>query len=346
MNEIETIREEIDEVDWQIVQLIDRRTELAGRLTSLKREGGLSIEDGRREKIVLERVKSLSRDAVVKEHIELLYKEIISTAKHKQRLSQGAPSSYSSIAIVGKGMMGSSLFNDLIATGRSEKVRLFDAHELESDALIDSDLIILAVPTEAVLQLAPHLAEKGKKRGKSLLVADIASTKGEIHALFENLTEGCVEFVATHPMAGSEKSGALHAAKGLFRKKKWIVIPHANNRPDTLSAFEELLLSLGAVPLFMDVASHDKKVGLVSHFTRLLSSALMQFVEEQQPEALEVAGGGFASMTRLARGDKRLLEEMINGNKEEVVSQLDNFIEFLQYKRMEITHAACKERVS
>ncbi len=322
MDSLSRIREQIDRLDREMVALLDRRIVLAAKLAQVKKGEGHNLVDPNREKQVLNNVKRYAKEPVVQHDIEELYEKVMRMAKIKQMAVCNSPLPFNHIGIIGRGMMGGSIQKALKQADSNIEVFFVDdlSHEIPS-----MDLLILAIPTEEVLKLTPVIV----KHCSNLTVMDIASTKQSIIKQFERCSNETIEFVGTHPMAGSEKSGIEHSTGGLFLGCRWVITPHENNHPKTLTLVEQLIQCLQADVVYLDVKSHDEKIGLVSHMVRVLSSSLYAFALERDPMSLELAGPGFHSMTRIAKGNDELLDEMIRFNRENIAQHLDGMIDHL-----------------
>jgi prephenate dehydrogenase/chorismate mutase len=344
MDSLIVIRDQIDRMDRQIVELLDRRTALAARLSHLKLQEGQCIEDPNREKQVLEKVKRYSTDPVVKQHIGELYEQVMRIAKIKQQSVSCNTVPFEHIGIIGQGMMGGSIAKGLKRADPTVQITFINGEEELLDAMPSIDLLILAIPTSEVLKVTPLIV----KVCHGVTVMDIASVKQDVVDLFEKHSQGSVEFVGTHPMAGSEKSGITHSRGDLFMGRRWVITPHQNNCPKTLILIEELIQCLHAEVVYMDARSHDEKIGLVSHMVRVLSSSLYAFTLENDPMSLEVAGPGFHSMTRLAQGNEELQNEMMTYNREYILKHLDAFVDHLTVLKKEYSmlEDVRQERVS
>lgn len=221
------------------------------------------------------------------------------------------------IGIIGSGLMGGSLYKGIAG-----------AHLLESDwmeRIEEFELLILAVPISAILEIAEKIGEHPPK--KPLLVLDIGSVKKEIAKKFEELTRGNLEFLATHPMAGKEKSGYEESDPAIFEGAAWVITPHAKNTAASLQTAEALIRQLGANPMRMDAAEHDRRAALVSQLPYLISKALFDFVD---PESLAMAGPGFKSMVRLASDNLELRREIARYNRANIDHFLIGYVEALK----------------
>lgn len=178
-----------------------------------------------------------------------------------------------------------------------------------SGALVDADLVVLAAPPGACLDLMERLA--GSERAAladHAVVTDVASTKSVLVARAADLG---LRFVGGHPMAGRESSGFAAADADLFRDRPWVVVPPATADEEAVARVEALARACGARPVRMSAAEHDQAVAAVSHAPLLVAAALVEAMAGGPggpaapgwPAAAALAAGGWASATRLARGD-------------------------------------------
>jgi prephenate dehydrogenase len=161
-------------------------------------------------------------------------------------------------------------------------------------------------------------------------VFDVGSVKEDIASSFEKWSEGAVEFVATHPMAGKEQSGFTFSEPDLFKGASWVITPHKKNSETALKAVEEIIELLGATCKRMDAKTHDQRAALVSHAPYVISKALLQLVNAEDSQSLEMAGPGFKSTTRLGRDNPLLHEEIGIYNKKNIKAIVKKFIAILE----------------
>ena len=257
-----------------------------------------------------------------------------------------AKGAFSKIGIIGLGLIGGSIAKALQRKKGGVQIASLnrdcpDLQQAFDQKIVDlvfesweeliawSDLIILASP----LATLPSLAEEIGRCcpcDKQLLVIDVGSVKKEIIPLFEKWTNGKIEFLSTHPMAGKEKWGFSHSDADLFHHCSWIVSPHSKNQNATVKQVGALIESLGAHPAILSPDKHDAQVALISHLPALLSRLLLKFVETQDPEALKIAGPGFHSMTRLAKDNPRMQAEIARLNREELTYQFNQWLAFIR----------------
>lgn len=154
-------------------------------------------------------------------------------------------------------------------------------------AAIEVELVVLAGPVRAIIETVGGLST-------GALVTDVASVKVPVLAAASHLPR----FVGGHPMAGRETSGPGAASPAMFRGASWILAVDGCAEED-LSAMEDIVESLGAVPVRMSAADHDAAVAAVSHVPQVVASALVNLVATN-PDAVSLAAGGFRDLTRIA----------------------------------------------
>jgi prephenate dehydrogenase len=182
--------------------------------------------------------------------------------------------------------------------------------------LASVDLVILAVPVRALApvlqQLLPYLNER-------VILTDVGSVKVPL------LTEAAKvlpapllsRLVGGHPMAGSERGGVQHANAALLENAIWVLTPTEHTASEVLTTARALVEGLGAQPMVLTAADHDRLVAMISHLPYLSALALTRAVashEEREGLAL-LAAGGFRDLTRVASGDPRMSRDMVVENR-------------------------------
>ncbi|HEV2499534.1 MAG TPA: prephenate dehydrogenase/arogenate dehydrogenase family protein [Terriglobia bacterium] len=252
------------------------------------------------------------------------------------------------IAIIGTGLIGGSwglalkrsgfggvrvgsdsatVLRQALAAGAIDR-----AEEDPRRAVQGADLVILAAPVGAILQLLPQLQGAA---APGALITDTGSTKAMICRESKRIFGGSPLFLGGHPMAGRERSGVEYADEALFEDACYVLTPTSE---DDLSdrrviAFRDLAASLGARVLIMDAALHDQAVGWLSHLPQLASTALASVIEAQPGLPLDVAASGFRDATRLAESPYLLWRDICATNRENIRQSLDAFIAKLQTLR-------------
>jgi prephenate dehydrogenase len=231
------------------------------------------------------------------------------------------------VAIVGLGLMGSSLALALkeaqpgtVVVGSDPDAmtlrKALDRGIVESASadlsVVDvADLVVVAVPILSLRSVFSSL--RGRVDGK--VITDMASTK---ETVMEWASASGIDLVGGHPMCGKEASGIDAADASIFKGAPWVL-----TRSE--SAVTALVESVGAHPLVMDAATHDRLVAGVSHAAFLLSVGYVLSLSSRSdwPEASKLAASGFRDMSRLAAGDPELYAGISRTNRDNLVEQLD-----------------------
>jgi prephenate dehydrogenase len=179
---------------------------------------------------------------------------------------------------------------------------LDDAAQTLADAVAAADLAILAAPVAELPAQVMRVLEAAPER---CTVTDVGSTKGPVCAA----AAGAARFIGGHPVCGTEAHGPEHARAELFDGATWFLTPVAATDPQRYRALHGFVSSLGAVPVAVDPAAHDRLLALTSHLPHALANLLLNQaggsrVEGHEP--LAAAGGSLRDMTRVAGANPRI----------------------------------------
>lgn len=257
------------------------------------------------------------------------------------------------VVIHGVGLLGASLglalkkrhmAGEILGVGRNpEKLEkavqqgAIDRYSLDlPEAALGADLVVLCGPVRLIPQQLPEVLEKVPDR---CLVTDVGSTKASIVAAAKN-PPGKLGFIGSHPMAGSEKSGAQHGWAELYQGAKVVLTPDANTRPEALGCAEALWRGLGCRTLQMDPQAHDVLLSRLSHLPHLVTSALarMTGLPDTHPLWPDVAGGGFRDATRIAIANATMWLDIYGDNRQALLHDLDQYMAFVQELRDQIAN--------
>jgi prephenate dehydrogenase len=247
--------------------------------------------------------------------------------------------------IVGLGLIGGSIAIDLRKSGiateligidlntvhavKALELGLVDKIETEDKAIATADLIILAIPVSALSQLLPSILDS---INKTATVIDTGSTKASICRAV-SLHPHRSQFVAAHPIAGTENSGPEAAFSGLFRSKTNIICEKEKSSDHALSVAEKVFGALGMNTINMEPEEHDKHVAYVSHLSHVSSFLLGQTVldiERDEKNIFALAGSGFSSTVRLAKSSPDMWAPIFEQNAEYLSQALLEYIMHLQ----------------
>ncbi len=196
------------------------------------------------------------------------------------------------------------------------------------DALVGADLVVLASPASSIAGWIARLAapaDLGGALGPEATVTDVASTKRAVLAAADAAE---LRFVGGHPMAGRESSGYLASTGDLFVGRPWVIVRGSHARDADVDRVDWLARACGARPLEMSAGEHDEAAAAISHLPLLVAAALVESVSTEDGAfrepgaAAELASTGWASMTRLARGDPTMGAGILATNATPVLERL------------------------
>lgn len=248
------------------------------------------------------------------------------------------------VAIIGIGLIGGSLAIQLHEKKISSRLIGVDAskeHEAKAlelelvdvvlplnEAIEQSDVIVLAIPVDAITVLLPQILDKVDKQ----IVIDLGSTKSQlIEAVKQHPMRG--RFVATHPMWGTEYNGPAAAVRDAFENKAVVFCNEDESDTDALLWTKAMYKKIGMHLLSMEAKAHDLHAAYVSHISHITSFALANTVLEKEKEEqaiFEMASGGFESTVRLAKSNPNMWVPIFLQNKEQVLDVLTEHIEQLK----------------
>ena len=253
------------------------------------------------------------------------------------------------VGILGIGLIGGSLalsarkyISDVEIFGldqnkdhldRSIAIKLID-FKLSSTDLKLMDLLLIAIPVDASSNQIVSLLDEVHDNG---LVIDFGSTKAFIcDRVALHSKRG--QFLATHPIAGTEFSGPDAAMEDLFLNKTQILCETHNTRPDLLEWAENWFRKMGMQIRTMDPVEHDQHIAYVSHLSHISSFMLGKTVvekEKNEKTIFEMAGSGFESTVRLAKSSPDMWIPIFNQNKNNILETLSEYINNLnQFKNL------------
>lgn len=253
------------------------------------------------------------------------------------------------IGIIGLGLIGGSL--GLALKNNNHKVYGYDIDNSHSNKAIDlklvdeiisidlmlelCDVIFVSTPTISSIKIIANLLDCIKE---NQVVIDVGSTKSKICTVLKE-HKNRLNFVAAHPIAGTENSGPTAAITELFTAKK-IVICNKNESSSkaiasTLSLFEQLKCDI----VFMEAEEHDKHLAYISHLSHICSFALgltVLDIEKDEQNIFNLAGSGFSSTARLAKSSPLMWESITMQNKENLLPAIESYISHLNQLKKDI----------
>jgi prephenate dehydrogenase len=248
------------------------------------------------------------------------------------------------LTVIGIGLIGGSMAMTLKQKGFVDHVIGVDNNPLHQeqalqlgivdemmsleDAIVSSDLIVIATPVNIAEILLPTILDSIDKQ----VVFDVGSTKERIVQIANGHSK-TGRFVPTHPMWGTEFSGPEAAQQDAFKEKATVICNKEQIDEDALALVKQVYEQLGMHILYMDAMKHDIHVAYISHISHITSFALANTVLEKEKESdaiFELASGGFESTVRLAKSNAAMWVPIFMQNKENVLDVLNEHISQLR----------------
>lgn len=244
------------------------------------------------------------------------------------------------VTIVGLGLIGGSFALALKKVGNTEKIigvdnNLHHCKEALELGIVDSlgelkesvqqsDLVVLALPINSIQKLLPEILDLVPSK---TIVMDMGSTKEGICDRVKNHPNR-KNFVATHPIAGTENSGPKAAFPELFLNKVAIICDAEDSSIESVKKIQKIYQSLWMKVISMTSNAHDQHIAYVSHLSHITSFALGQTVlqeEENEKAIFDMAGSGFESTVRLAKSSPAMWTPIFLQNRENLLIAIDAY---------------------
>jgi len=244
------------------------------------------------------------------------------------------------LAVVGLGLLGGSvakvaraeaLAREIVGVGRNPANLALALTEGAVDrvttdlreGLTGADMVVLATPVATLEHQMPAVWQAAEPQ---TLITDVGSTKAAIVRVAETLCAGRpLDFVGSHPMAGSNLSGFAVARADLFRGATIILTPTDRTARDAVKRVTEFWEAAGGQVVTMDPATHDRAVAAISHLPHLVADALVDAVVRMDPQFFDVAARGFKDTTRIAASSPTVWREIFEGNREALAEAVAAF---------------------
>ena len=249
------------------------------------------------------------------------------------------------VAVLGVGLLGGSVALSIRRThpetvfvgwARSEQKReqllnlevggqsiLDDATTSFEEACDHCDVVVVATPVDLIADVVQRAAACSPA---GCLITDVGSTKAGIVESVMTDPVSAGKFVAAHPIAGSEKSGAQFSVETLFDQKTIVLTPHCQTPADRLARAEAFWRATGGAIVQMTPEQHDTHLAAVSHVPHLVSALVAKMT---QADARPLVGSGWQDITRVAAGDPSMWTAICQENRAAILAELERFSEEL-----------------
>lgn len=249
------------------------------------------------------------------------------------------------IFVIGVGLIGGSFALDIKSHNSESRIYGIDKSEEHLDealslGVIDekanfedlnkADLVIVAIPVDATLEVLPKVLDQVSEHA---IVFDAGSTKEDICLKVKQHPKRR-NYLAAHPIAGTEYSGPSAAIKGLYKNKTNIICEVEETAFKLQEKALKLFSELGMRIRYMNPKAHDKHIAYVSHLSHISSFMLGKTViekEKNERDIFDMAGSGFESTVRLAKSSPAMWTPIFEQNKTNVIETLEEYINNLKH---------------
>ena len=253
---------------------------------------------------------------------------------------------FNKISIIGCGLIGSSILRAVVEKKLASKISAFDKSSKVIDYLKknfsveicnnisevakDSDLVIIASPLSSYKEILLSIQSNLKK---NVILTDTGSAKKEVNKIIGNLNLKNVNWIASHPIAGTEYSGPEAGFASLFKNRWCIISADKKIAEDKIKTLEGFWLKLGSKTKFMTFEDHDYVLSLTSHLPHAVAYSIVKTALNNEnkfkDDVIQYSAGGLRDFTRIAASDPLMWKDIFIDNSENILKVLDNYLKNL-----------------
>ena len=265
---------------------------------------------------------------------------------------------FSKISIIGCGLIGSSILRAVNEKKLAPKISVYDKSSKVtdylkknfsvetsnniSDVVKDSDLVIIASPLSSYKEILLSIHSNLKE---NVILTDTGSAKKEVNKIISNLNLKNVNWIASHPIAGTEYSGPEAGFASLFNNRWCILSADKKANKEKADELEKFWSSLGSKVKFMSFDDHDYILSLTSHLPHVVAYSIVKTAinneDKFKDDVIQYSAGGLRDFTRIAASDPLMWKDIFIDNSDNILKVLDNYSKNLE----EIKNAIKKRTV-
>ncbi len=254
---------------------------------------------------------------------------------------------FNCITIIGCGLIGSSLMRAIEEKELSKKINIFDksndvtsfikknfkaeAYKDISDSVKDADLIIISAPLSSYKEILLSIKDNLKK---DAILTDTGSAKKEINKIINNFNLPNLNWIASHPIAGTEYSGPEAGSSHLFKDRWCILSSDENISKDKFKLLENFWYKIGCKVKFMNFEDHDYVLSLTSHLPHAIAYSLVRTAinndDKFKNDIIQYSAGGLRDFTRIAASDPLMWRDIFIDNSENILKVLEKYVANLE----------------
>ena len=249
---------------------------------------------------------------------------------------------FNKICVLGCGLIGSSLLRAIDKKKLAKEISAFDKSKDVSlyltknfsfkvtksieEAVKDSDLIIISSPLSSYKEILLSIKSSLKK---NVILTDTGSAKKEVNKIINNLNLNDINWIASHPIAGTEFSGPEAGIAELFEKRWCILSAGKNISEKEIQKLKKFWVSLGSKVKFMSFEQHDYVLSLTSHLPHAVAYSIVKTAigddNKFKNDIIQYSAGGLRDFTRIAASDPLMWKDIFIDNSENILKVLDSY---------------------
>jgi len=254
---------------------------------------------------------------------------------------------FNKISIIGCGLIGSSILRAVVEKKLASKISAYDKSSKATDYLKknflievcnnisnvvkDSDLVIIASPLSSYKEILLSIQSNLKE---NVILTDTGSAKKEVNKIISNLNLKNVNWIASHPIAGTEYSGPEAGFATLFNNR-WCILSADNKASkDKINELEKFWSNLGSKIKLMSFEDHDYILSLTSHLPHAVAYSIVKTAinneDKFKDDVIQYSAGGLRDFTRIAASDPLMWKDIFIDNSDNILKVLDNYSKNLE----------------
>ena len=249
---------------------------------------------------------------------------------------------FNKISIIGCGLIGSSILRAVEEKKLATKISVYDKSSKVidylkknfsveicsniSDVVKDSDLVVIASPLSSYKEILLSIHTSLKE---NVILTDTGSAKKEVNKIINNLNLKHVNWIASHPIAGTEYSGPEAGFASLFKNRWCIISADKKVAEDKIKSLENFWSKLGSKTKLMTFEDHDYVLSLTSHLPHAVAYSIVKTAinkeDKFKDDVIQYSAGGLRDFTRIAASDPLMWKDIFIDNSENILKVLDNY---------------------
>ena len=249
---------------------------------------------------------------------------------------------FNKISIIGCGLIGSSILRAVEEKKLATKISAYDKSSKVidylkknfsveicsniSDVVKDSDLVVIASPLSSYKEILLSIHTSLKE---NVILTDTGSAKKEVNKIISNLNLKNVNWIASHPIAGTEYSGPEAGFASLFKNRWCIISADKKVAEDKIKSLENFWSKLGSKTKRMTFEDHDYVLSLTSHLPHAVAYSIVKTAinkeDKFKDDVIQYSAGGLRDFTRIAASDPLMWKDIFFDNSENILKVLDNY---------------------